>query len=386
MTKSKLVSNTKVYYPALDGLRFFAFFLVFLHHSLLNISSSNPFLGFFLVIIQKNGWVGVDLFFVLSGFLITTLLLKERKKFGRFSLKNFWIRRSLRIWPLYYLALFSGFFLIPYFGQNFFGVNFTAPKYENEIKNFFLYYVFFAGNWVVSLNGYSNFANISHLWTISVEEQFYFVWPILLQFIRNIKHAVFLGMIIFLASILTRFYLASQNVEHPGIYTNTLARIDTLTFGAVAALFIFYTKLTAKLKPLFSLKYGFCPFVLFSLVLYRIYLFDPKLKFYTVFGYSAVAIFMVFLVLFSISVKKNNFLTYKPFIFLGKISFGLYIWHILALDIAIPVFNKLYLPFFGVPAAFLSTVLLAMLSYYIYEIRFLKIKERFSKVVSRPVD
>src|SRR5437868_2879263 len=102
-------SENRFYYPSLDGLRFFAFLLVFLHHSLLDWTSPNPLINFFLIAIEKNGWLGVDLFFVLSGFLITTLLLKERSDNGNYSLKNFWIRRALRIWPLYYLALIFGF-------------------------------------------------------------------------------------------------------------------------------------------------------------------------------------------------------------------------------------------------------------------------------------
>src|SRR5688500_5665020 len=122
------------YFPAVDGLRFFAFFIVFLHHTLLNISSTNPLLNGFLVIIQKNGWVGVDLFFVLSGFLITMLLLKERQKFGRYSLRNFWIRRSLRIWPLYFLGLLFGFFIFPSLDTQLTGASYSDPKYAQQIS------------------------------------------------------------------------------------------------------------------------------------------------------------------------------------------------------------------------------------------------------------
>src|SRR5579872_3871567 len=90
-------ANKRLYFPALDGLRFLAFLLVFLHHSIF-YSSPNLVLNFFLIAIEKNGWLGVDLFFILSGFLITTLLLKERQEFGKYNLKSFWIRRALRIW------------------------------------------------------------------------------------------------------------------------------------------------------------------------------------------------------------------------------------------------------------------------------------------------
>ena len=175
MSKKKLPVNTKIYYPALDGLRFFAFFIVFLHHFYFNQSSNNPVINYFLVVINKNGWIGVDLFFILSGFLITTLLLKERGKFGKYSLKNFWIRRSLRIWPLYYLALLVGFFVLPFFYTKFFNADFTGPFQKFQLETQLYWYLAFLGNWSVVFNKYSTFPNTAHLWTISLEEQFYFI-------------------------------------------------------------------------------------------------------------------------------------------------------------------------------------------------------------------
>src|SRR3989344_8628341 len=107
----------KIYLPSLDGLRFLAFLLVFLHHTTFYI---NPALAqnFLLIFFNKHGWIGVDIFFVLTGFLITLLMLDERDKNGHFSIKNFLIRRALRIWPLYYLSILVGFFLVPILYSN----------------------------------------------------------------------------------------------------------------------------------------------------------------------------------------------------------------------------------------------------------------------------
>src|SRR5579884_1110409 len=224
------------YYPTLDGLRFFAFFLVFLHHAFEGWSSPNPVLNFFLIALEKNGWAGVDLFFVLSGFLITALLVKERQEFGSFSLKNFWIRRSLRIWPLYYLALIMGFFIIPFIHTHIFGI--TPPNININLilKEQTPFYFTLLGNWAVVLYNYPPFTNIAHLWTISLEEQFYLLWPLVLFFTKNFKKSFIAGLILILLAMAFRFYLALHGVRHPGIYVDTFARMDTLVLGSLAAL------------------------------------------------------------------------------------------------------------------------------------------------------
>lgn len=377
MSKIKFPVNPvgqSVYYPSLDGLRFFAFFIVFLHHSLLNLQSNNSFINYFLVIIQKNGWVGVDLFFVLSGFLITNLLLKERKRFGNYSLKNFWIRRSLRIWPLYYLALFAGYFILPrlFFEQADIGELSKLPLY-----------IAFLGNWAVAFNGYSHFTNISHLWTISVEEQFYFVWPILLLFITSFKKSLAVGLVIISGAMLTRFYLSTAGIQHPGIYTNTFARMDTLAIGALLALIIHYRPgVLEKIKKFSSPKSLTVTTISLVYLLYRIYLFNPQQITQISFGYTVIALFMVYFVVYAATHPFSRLLTFKPLVWMGKISYGLYVWHILAIGISFRLANNLNLPIFSVPLAFGITVLIGALSYYLYEIKFLKLKAQFTKMSS----
>lgn len=376
------------YYPSLDGLRFFAFLLVFLHHSLLNISSGNPMVNYFLIIIQKNGWVGVDLFFILSGFLITTLLLKERELHGKFSLKNFWIRRSLRIWPLYYLALIMGFFIIPYLSTALLGNDYSDPKFTHQIKTQLPLYFSFLGNWAVSFTGYGYFTNIAPLWTISLEEQFYFFWPIVLLFITNMRRAIFVGVVILLASIVTRFYLSVLGIHHPGIYTNTFARIDILTFGALLALVYFYKPyLLEKIKPIFTLPFQLFAIALFSYLLYKIYLFNPEATINVIFGYLLIGIVLLYFVVSSLqsNTKLSHFLKFKPFVELGKISYGLYIWHLLAINTTALLFKNTFISGLFPLLALCITIILGFISYYFYEVRFLKLKEKFSKIKSRPI-
>ena len=227
---------TKLYFPALDGLRFFAFFFVFLHHVTFYLRediSKNIFWKFF----QDNGWVGVDMFFVLTGFLVTLLLLEERKVNGQFSFKDFILRRILRIWPLYFLALSVG----------------LAIAMVNGLKINFPWHLVFLGNWGIVLNGYGASRHVSQLWAISVDQQFYILWPLLLLFLKNFKNSLFVAIIIILSSILLRMFLVNSRIQHPAIYVNTFARLDTFMFGSILGFVLFYKpNFLKKIKNLFS--------------------------------------------------------------------------------------------------------------------------------------
>lgn len=388
MKAKKLVISTKLYYPSLDGLRFLAFLVVFCHHFFFNQSSSNLIINTFFIIVSKNGWVGVDLFFVLSGFLITTLLLEERKKFGSFSLKNFWMRRMLRIWPLYYLALLMGFLVIPYLFQIFLNSNYSDIKYAYQLQTQPIFYLLFLGNWSVFFNGYSAFSNIGHLWTISLEEQFYFLWPLVLLFIRNFRSAILVGLLTVIGSIVSRIYLISITTQHPGIYVNTFARIDILVIGGILALCLFYKpKIIDKINRFINTPLLFLAFFGLLLLLYRISVFDLTIPRNIIFGYLIITFFMVYFVLSALkdNTKFANFLKFPLFVRLGKISFGLYVWHILGIELSSFLTAKIGLRPVHFYVSLGMTILLAYISYTFYESYFLKLKDKFSKIQSRPI-
>lgn len=371
------------YYPSLDGLRFFAFLLVFLHHAFEGWQSSNPLANFFLIALEKNGWAGVDLFFVLSGFLITTLLIKERQQYGEFKLKDFWIRRALRIWPLYYLALIMGFFIVPFIHTHIFG--FTPPAIDiNQILNSQLpLYLTFTGNWAVVAFNYPPFTNISHLWTISLEEQFYVFWPAILFFCKDFKKSLTATIALILLAMAFRFFLATLGITHPGIYVDTFARLDTLSFGALLAIiFCYHPEKIRHIKKFFKLPIQLIILAALFFIFYKIFVFDPHLVRNVVFGYTLLAIFMVYFVLSALEVNTlfGKFLEQKPLVYLGKISYGLYVWHMLALEI-----TGMFLPQFKPLTGFALTVFFGIVSYKLYETRFLKLKLRFSRISSRPV-
>lgn len=166
----------KEYFPALDGLRGVAVLIVMLAHG-----SVRLFPGY---LTYRGGWLGVEIFFVLSGFLITGLLLKERLKSGRISLTSFWTRRTLRIWPLYYAVLLLYVFVLPQFDSSLFArvyVSEGEPGWEQYRSALWSFFVF--------LQNYVAVTSEAHLvlgifWSLAIEEHFYLFWPLLVTFLK----------------------------------------------------------------------------------------------------------------------------------------------------------------------------------------------------------
>lgn len=222
---------SRFYNPALDGLRFFAFLAVFAHHSLPNKSAHWLQLGLpervaeLAASVVVAGAYGVDLFFALSAYLITELLLREHDRYGRIDYKRFYFRRCLRIWPLYYCFILFAVTLGPVlFTQEVLGVR--------QLLSF----LFFVGNYECALFGYPS-SVIAPLWSVAIEEQFYLLWPLALRGFGAAHHrrALFLLLV---AALTTRAYLVFDAAEHPRIWCDGLARFDPFIAGAVVALLL----------------------------------------------------------------------------------------------------------------------------------------------------
>ncbi|MGZ8561212.1 MAG: acyltransferase family protein, partial [Flavisolibacter sp.] len=223
----------KLFFPNLDALRFFSFLGVFLYHSykvVFNyLENSHPEFYQMTAFLFQNGNLGVNFFFVLSGFLITFLLLKEKKKSGDIHLRNFYIRRILRIWPLFYLCVFTGFVIFPFFKS-------MAGATPSETANL-LYYLLFI----------NNFDFIHHwpqvpdalilvvLWSVAVEEQFYLAWPVIVKLVKNILLPLAFALVI-IASLIFRYFHSSNTDEDYGIrYFHTLSVIGDMAIGGLLA-------------------------------------------------------------------------------------------------------------------------------------------------------
>nr|MBA3972370.1 acyltransferase [Bacteroidota bacterium] len=169
-------NKVKVYFPGLNALRFFAAFLVFASHVEL-LKSRNGFENYYYTqTFLELGGSAVTFFFVLSGFLITYLLFIEKDISGKISLSQFYLRRILRIWPLYYTVVLAGFFLIPHipYLQN----SISGDLYTNFYPKLLLFMLLVPN---ISYILFPHTPYISPAWSIGVEEQFYLAWPWLLS-------------------------------------------------------------------------------------------------------------------------------------------------------------------------------------------------------------
>ena len=225
-------------FATFDALRFFAFFKVFLFHI--------PIVCFPVFNFIKNGGGGaVCFFFSLSGFLITYLILEEKKQTGKLNLYYFFSRRALRIWPLYYLMLLFAFFSPTIL--SFVSLNNSGEGYKPD----WVMSVFFLENYKMILtDSFPNVSPLGFMWSLCIEEHFYFIWGIALFFIPLRKIYVLIGSSIILATI-ARYVFYLNGWSFLDIFTN----LDYFAYGAIpAVLFSLFkestTKFIANTKPL----------------------------------------------------------------------------------------------------------------------------------------
>ena len=203
----------RIYFPELDGLRFFAFLLIFIHHDILFLKIP------YLKILSTNGWIGVYLFFSLSAFLLTKLLIAEYDKTGTISFKKFYIRRIFRIWPIYFL--FIGFSV-----SLFLLLNGTLSN-NIEVRIFGLFA--FSDNIMSAIYGYNPLPYAGHLWTIAYEEQFYIFIPIVIFLLvrSSIKTKLISLLSIFILFNAIRFIQIMNNVQHPAIWVLPISHFES---------------------------------------------------------------------------------------------------------------------------------------------------------------
>ncbi|MHA8067323.1 acyltransferase family protein [Aquirufa sp. ROCK2-A2] len=371
------MEKQKIYFPNLNGLRFMAAFLVIIHHieqlkSMFNYANYWDSVPFIKII----GKLGVVLFFVLSGFLITYLILSEENSFKKISIRNFYVRRILRIWPLYFLIIILTFLVLPNISL------FTFPNYGKEVVyshlylKLFLYAIFFP-NLVLPLIGIVPYA--FHTWTIGTEEQYYLVWPVILKYIKKYRIAVMLFIIFsYLAfgKILTMHY--SDFLPYKNVIFAFWAsfNIDCMAIGGFYAILLFQKNKWLKLiqnNTVFYITIFFTSFLMIKAV------YIPKIhyEFYSV-------LFGIIILNYASNDKIGISLENKVFNYLGSISYGLYMYHPIAIVLALVLCSSIgYLTNWLIyPITFILTIIIAGLSYKYLEVFFLKFKEKFTSVLT----
>ena len=371
------MGKQKIYFPNLNGLRFIAAFLVIIHHieQLKWISKLDTFLGD-IPFVGVIGKLGVVLFFVLSGFLITYLLLAEEKTFDDISIKKFYMRRILRIWPLYFLIIILAIFILPYiklFTLNGFDINVVHSNLATKL----ILYALFLPNIVLSMIGVIPYA--SHTWSIGTEEQFYVVWPVFMKYLK--KNRIALMIIIIISYLLIRFFLANPISDFMPYkkfireFWSTF-NIDCMAIGGIFGILLFRND---RFLPLLknNLIFYFSLAFVSILMIKGVYIPYIQAEFFSVF-------FGIIILNFAANENIKISLENKYFNYLGNISYGLYMYHPIGIMMAINLAVTIGYPsnWLIYPASLIFTILIAGLSYKYFEAYFLKFKHKFSKVLS----
>lgn len=369
----------KIYFKNLNSLRCIAALIVLLSHvdQLINIYGvRDQFKTWFVFPVKAE--FGVILFFALSGFLITYLLLVENKANKTINIKAFYIRRALRIWPLYFLTIALALFVYPF-------INILAFKdYEVAViwtklplKLFF--YCIFMPNMVMDFLGFIPYA--THSWTIGAEEQFYFVWPVLFKKIKN-KVFIFIGvLVIYLGVFYTlKYYPGENNFSKVAFIIWSRYPISCMAIGGIYAWLHYVNNgYTQKMKQLlFTWWTQLCVLTVTAILLFYG-------VFFTYLNSEIYAILSGYIV-FNFAINPNPIfsLENKLFRYLGKISYGLYMFHPVAIILAIKICQlinyKNILMLYII--AICIVILLAGLSYKYYEKYFIKRKTKYSSIIS----
>jgi peptidoglycan/LPS O-acetylase OafA/YrhL len=368
----------------LDGLRGVAILMVLVFHFIgvmpAELSSRSEFSKLFARL-AVSGWCGVDLFFVLSGFLITGILY-DTKAARRYYL-TFYARRALRIFPLYYGVLVALFVIAPVFLHP----DADFRRLLDRQGWFWLYGV----NLLRVLQGAQSctVGNLSfeHFWSLAVEEHFYLIWPIVVFSLGRVAVMKICGFLA-VAAILTRWYFAQSSPF--AAYMLTPCRIDALAMGGLLALAIrggasSHVKATARVALVIS---GLALAVLLARGHGLLLLSDRVVQ---VFGYSLLAVFFTSSVALAIDASpRSRFaaaLRSRPLIFFGKYSYGIYIYHFLIftwLRSALPLDTLARVVGPGFPSVLAHvmiclclTVAVSWMSWQVYERHFVAAKKYF---------
>jgi len=378
-------NQNSVYFKNLDILRFVAVTMVMIEHIyeawsgwfgrpgfMITNSKSQEFTiaGKYIDITFKNCGFGVDVFFLISGFLITYLLICEKDKTGKINLIKFYIRRSLRIWPIYFLLLALAPSIVKITNQN-------SPDY---LPNFLFYNNFHAI--AIKIWQYP----FAHLWSICIEEHFYLFWPILVFLIKkeNIKS---LTLILIVSSIIFRIYLFLTNADFWYYFMHTFSRIDVLLIGSYFAIYIKesgFKVTTTKLTR-----------TIIYLIFILVFCLEPIYTNETIFVVAIKKYFFVGIVGFAMANfifnddKLFKIPFEKMFNYLGKVSYGTYLYSnalipVIIIKIMYPLHSANM--YFFILLNFVVSYIVSIALYELFEKQILKLKKRFEVIPSKRIE
>lgn len=372
-------NTNRVYFEHLDVMRFVAAFMIVILHAYVSwvdwfrpleiltdeTNKNLSVLGEFGDIFFRNLGIGVDVFFLISGFLITYILIEEKKRYGKINIKNFMIRRTLRIWPLYFFLIAITPFLVSWLDT-------PSPDYLPNILFLNNFQTIKTHLWTYPFG---------HYWSICIEEHFYLVWPFIIAFVPNKRlMPVFIFFIVF--SILFRLYSAItlENTWYV-LYLNTLSRMDVLVIGAVGA--YYYSKKAFHFSLNRWVRYALIFLLILGLSIEPVELWSNYYqasfkKFFT------IGIFSVLLLDYNFASNFKHILPNKSvFHYLGKVSYGIYMYSNIIILVVIKKFMWTFSStnvWFYIFLIVSLSIVIPIISYELVEKHILKINKKFRKI------
>ena len=375
-------SAARFYRPELDVVRFLAFMLVFVHHELPDgpdpriTSILKNFAPILYATAGACGY-GMSLFFTLSAFLICELLIRERAKAGTVAVKQFYIRRVLRIWPLYYLGVAVGLLVA------------LLPTGNHSGVQMMGWYSVFLGGWYTVIHGQVQ-NPMRPLWSISVEEQFYLLAPWLVKRL-NTRSIYGFCVVICVVANACLYYLGKTHASDNATWFNSFVQFECFAAGILLCLLLrgSVPRLNPWLRITLLACCGLCWFYACYGLNARMTGIESPGSWQLIAGYGLAALGCMFFLAAFLGVNPKHLPRWA--IYLGRISFGLYVYHGLAAYMT----SKLligHLATFKSPIYLLKgaislglTIILASLSYRYFETPFLKMKKRHAVIDSEPV-
>ena len=376
-----VTSITRTHYAQLDGLRGLAILLVvFYHFSLPHRDFHGAGAGVVLQLAQA-GWMGVDLFFVLSGFLITGILVETREQPHYF--RNFLGRRFLRIWPLYYLNLFVLLLLLPALIP-------TVPAQLSGMQEKQGWFWLYGANWLFALEGGFGKTSGGYFWSLAVEEQFYLLWPVVV-FKLSGRALLRTSLALLFFSLGSRIVLSELGTSPGTLYTMTFTHLDGLAIGSCLAICSRSSDLServARLAPTAVIG-GLIGLLAVRLVDHNFFFWSKAMATY---GYTCVALLSGGLLTYVMRAERSSLLnrvfSNRAMASCGKYSYALYLVHVPVAGLLFPltfrILDKLtgltsYDLKFGVFVAvsFAVSYGMSVASWYVFEGPIMKLKKHF---------
>ena len=356
--------------PALDGVRAIAILMVIVYHALNGLPAATAPQNVFLNVVEQ-GWVGVDLFFVLSGFLITGILMDGRSPVH--VLRRFYARRVLRIVPVYVAFLLFSMWIAPILGT-------MHPEEVAQLRDSQLWYWTYSFNLMVALHTWQATSfPLAHLWSLSVEEQFYLLWPLaaLLMSPLTLRRAA-VGCIV--AAELFRLAFILGGAGGQVNFVLLPCRMDSLAAGAFLACAYRDPALWPRVLGARRWLAVAAVVPLVAIALYR-HKFSSQAPLEQLFGFPAIIALASVLV--ATAIGGVAWLSTGAMRFVAKISYGMYIWHLVIMRMIVhvqrvpdPASPQLWWVFYVVRASgtVCGAILLALISWHVIEQPFLRLK------------